>query len=161
MKKSGIILLVGAFLCAAAFLGFYYAGTASCRAMMRDAQPELAWLKKEFKLSDTEYARLTRLHEAYLPQCTQRCMRITEQNRQLQQLLANAATVSPEIQNLLAERAKTRAECEAEMLKHFIEVSRAMPPEQGHRYLEWVEQQTCLNGLEMEKRHSMAQSPHM
>lgn len=37
-----------------------------------------------------------------------------------------------------------RSECQAEMLKHFFEVSRAMPPEQGKRYLAWVQEQTCL-----------------
>ncbi len=30
------------------------------------------------------------------------------------------------------------------MLKHFFEVSRAMSPEQGRRYLAWVQEQTCL-----------------
>ena len=44
----------------------------------------------------------------------------------------------------MAERAKMRADCEAEMLEHFLEVSRTMPPEQGRRYLAWVEQQTFL-----------------
>ncbi len=161
MKKGGLILLASVLLGAAAFLGFYYTGTASCRAMMRDPQPELAWLKKEFKLSNTDYARLVKLHEAYLPQCAQRCQRIAEQNRQLQQLLSNTTAMSPEIQNLLAERAKTRASCEAEMLKHFIEVSRTMPAEQGRRYLQWVEQQTFLNTEDMEKRHQSSSMDHM
>lgn len=121
--------------------------------MISQPQPELAWLKKEFHLSDAEFARITRLHAAYLPQCAQRCLRIAEQNRQLEQLLSQASSVTPEIQNLLAERAKTRADCEAEMLNHFLEVSRAMPPDEGRRYLEWVEQQAFLNDPAMETRH--------
>src|SRR6516225_6196692 len=129
MKKGGIILLAGLVLFTAAFAGFYYCGTSSCRAMMSEREPELAWLKKEFKLSDEEFARITKLHEAYLPQCAQRCMHIAEQNRKLEQLLGQVSSITPEIQNLLAERAKTRANCEAEMLKHFLEVSRTMPPE--------------------------------
>jgi hypothetical protein len=32
------------------------------------------------------------------------------------------------------------------MLKHFFEVSRTMPPEQGKRYLAWVRENTCLRG---------------
>jgi hypothetical protein len=28
------------------------------------------------------------------------------------------------------------------MLKHFVEVSRTMPPEQGQRYLDWICAQT-------------------
>jgi hypothetical protein len=154
MKKSGLILFLGLLLGTAAFAGFYYFGTASCRDMMHERQPELAWIKKEFNLSDAEFARIMTLHEAYLPQCAMRCRVIEEQNTKLKELLAKGATVTPEIQDLLVERAKTRAQCEAEMLKHFQEVSRAMPPEQGRRYLVWVQEQTILRAQAMESRHT-------
>jgi hypothetical protein len=160
MKRAGLILLAGLLLSTAGFSGFYYFGTASCRAMMSEPQPELAWLKREFKLSDTEVARITKLHEAYLPQCAQRCVRIAELNGQLEQLLSQASSVTPEIQRVLSERAKVRADCEAEMLGHFLEVSRMMPPKQGQRYLEWVEQQTSLGGQGMEARHDSMEGHH-
>jgi hypothetical protein len=156
MKKAGLILLAGVLLSAAAFAGFYYVGTASSRAMMSDPQPELAWLKKEFRLSDDEYGRIVKLHQAYLPQCAQRCMRIAELNGKLEQLLSKASTVTPEIQAMLSDRAKMRADCEAEMLNHFLQVSRMMPPEQGQRYLQWVEQQTFMSGQAMEQHHHSA-----
>jgi hypothetical protein len=152
MKKAGFILLIGLVLSAGAFAGFYYSGTSCCRAMMNDPQPELAWLKNEFKLSDAEVARITKLHEAYLPQCAKRCMRIADLNHKLEQLLSQASSVTPEIRDVLAERSKMRADCEAEMFSHFLEVSRMMPSEQGQRYLQWVEQET-LNGQSMEQRH--------
>ena len=47
MKKGGWILLLGLILGTGAFSGFYYLGTASCRNLMREPQPELAWLKQE------------------------------------------------------------------------------------------------------------------
>lgn len=153
MRKGIVILLLGLVLGTAAFSGFYYLGTASCRSMMRESQPELAWLKREFGLSDKEFARITALHEAYLPLCAQRCRAIDEQNRTLKELLATNITNTPEIENLLAERAQTRAQCEVEMLKHFQEVSRAMPLEQGRRYLAWVQEQTIMRAQAMESRH--------
>ena len=153
MKKGGAILLAGLALCAAAFCGVYYRGTAPMRALMSGPQPELAWLRQEFNLSDAEFARITQLHEAYLPQCRQRCRLVEQQSERLGQLLAQADTVTPEIRDLLAARARIRAECEAEMLKHFLAVSRTMPPEQGRRYLAWVEQQTLLRPTAMESRH--------
>jgi hypothetical protein len=153
MKKGAIILIVGLLLATAAFAGFYHLGTTSCRDMLRDPQPELAWLKKEFKLSDAEFARIGQLHAAYLPQCATRCQVIEQQNQKLRQLFSQATNVTPEIQGLLAERAKMRADCEAEMMKHFLAVSRTMPPEQGRRYLAWVEEQTFLHGSGMEERH--------
>ncbi len=155
MKRGGIILLLGLLLAVAAGAGFYYGGTAAYRRMMHEPQPELAWLKKEFHLSDAEYARISALHEAYLPQCRERCRRIDEQNSKLKELLGRSTNVTAEVRELLTERAKMRADCEAEMLKHFLEVSRTMPPEQGRRYLAWVEQQTSLRGEGMEQRHHM------
>lgn len=170
MKKAALIQSLGLLLATAGFSGFYYLGTASCRDMMRRPQPELAWLKKEFKLSDAEFARVSQLHAAYLPQCALRCRRIEEQNQKLKQLSSQATTVTPEIQSLLADRAKMRADCEAEMMKHFQNVSRAMPPEQGRRYLAWVQEQTIFRDQAMENRHKtggggqmmdMMQAPHM
>jgi hypothetical protein len=155
MKKSAAILVIGLLLAAGAFAGFYYAGTARCREMMRQPTPELAWLKEEFKLSDTDCARMVQLHEAYMPKCMERCRRIEELEAKLQRLLAGSTTVTPEIQAVLAERAKMRADCEAEMLEHFLEVSRTMAPEQGRRYLEWVQAQSSLRGQGMEQRHHM------
>jgi hypothetical protein len=161
MKKGAAILLLGLLLAIAAFSGFYYIETAPGRAMMREPQPELAWLKKQFNLSDAEFARVSQLHGAYLPKCQERCRRIEEHNAKLQQLLAQTTTMTPEIQALLAARAKVRADCEAEMLQHFLEVSRTMPPEQGRRYLAWVQQQSSLLGQGMEQRHQMGSRGHM
>ena len=160
MKKGAAILVLGFLLGVAGFLGCYFFGTTACRDLMSDPQTELAWLKQEFKLSDAEFARISELHAAYLPQCAARCQKIEEQNQKLQQLFSQASAVTPEIQNLLNERAKMRADCEVEMMKHFIEVSRTMPAEQGRRYLDWVEKQTVLRGQAMEQRHHAAPSGH-
>jgi len=159
MKRKGtLILLLGLILATAAFSGFYYLGTASCRHILNEPRPELAWLKKEFNLSDAEYNRILGLHEAYLPQCAERCQRIEAQDQQLEKLLSQATDVTPEIKQLFLERAQTRATCETEMLRHFLAVSRTMPPEQGRRYLAWVEQQTLLKPQAMEQRHHLNDS---
>ncbi len=155
MRKGGLILSLGLLLGVGAFSGIYYAGTASSRHLMRETQPELAWLKQEFNIPDAEFARITALHQAYLPQCAERCRTIEQQNARLRSLLAANPTATKEVEDLLAERARTRALCETEMLKHFQEVSRAMPPEQGRRYLAWVQEQTVLQPQTMERRHKM------
>jgi hypothetical protein len=153
MNRGGAVLLAGIVVCAAAFGGVYCWGTAPARRLMREEEPELAWLKAEFKLSDAEMTRITQLHEAYLPQCRERCRLVEEQNERLDHLLARAEGMTSEIREVLAERARIRAECEAEMLRHFLAVSHTMPPEQGRRYLEWVERQTILRPTAMESRH--------
>jgi hypothetical protein len=57
-------------------------------------------------------------------------------------LLVVSTTVTPEIEAVLGEAARLRRECQTEMLKHFFTVSQAMPPEQGRRYLAWMQEQT-------------------
>jgi hypothetical protein len=52
--------------------------------------------------------------------------------------------LTPEIEKTLSEAAELRLECQRAMLKHFIEVSKTMPPSQGKRYLVWVEEKTFL-----------------
>jgi hypothetical protein len=166
MKRGTLILLLGLLVAAGAFCGFYYLGTASCRSILSQPEPELAWLKKEYHLSDAEFARISHLHAAYLPQCRERCQRIAQLNAKLQQLLATATNVTPEIKSLLAQRATIRAECESEMLQHFLQISRTMPPEEGQRYLAWVEGQTFMGGQSMEnspqmqEHHRMSEQPH-
>ncbi len=157
MRTGKLVLLLGLVLGTVAFSGVYYFGTAPCRQMLKAPAPELAWLKQEFNLSDSEFARISRLHAAYLPQCAARCQRIEEQNQKLRQLLAQATNATPEIQAVLDQRARLRAQCETEMLNHFLEVSRTMPREQGRRYLAWVERQTLLQAQGMEQRHRQDQ----
>jgi hypothetical protein len=142
MRRSWVILIAGVLLALVAYGGFYYAGTAGSRKLAHCQTPELAWLKEEFHLGDAEFGRICQMHEGYLAGCAERCRRIDERNAQLKLLLAATNTLTPEIEKTLAEAAQLRAECQKEMLRHFYEVSRAMPPDQGKRYLAWVQEQT-------------------
>lgn len=153
MKRGASILLLGLLACLITFLCVYYSCTVAHRQMLREAAPELAWLKREFNLSDAEFSRIANLHSAYLPQCQMRCRTIEIQNEKLHQLLATNTAVTPEIESLLAERAKTRAECQSAMLNHFLMVSRAMPPAEGERYLAWVKAQTFARDEAIESHH--------
>jgi len=110
------------------------------------AHPELSWLKKEYHLTDAQFAQIAQLHDVYLPKCAEMCRRIDKQNAKVQQLLAATNAVTAEIKESLAEAARLRAECETAMLQHFFETSRQMPPGQGKRYLAWVQNETLLPG---------------
>lgn len=156
MRRGFLILGLGMIAAIASYYCIYLAGTTGPRTLLQSRQPELVWIKQEFKMSDAAFARLSQLHEAYLPQCRERCRVIRQTNDKLGQLLATTSDVTPEIESALAERAKMRSECQTAMLKHFFEVSRTMPPEQGRRYLAWVQEQTCLR--EQMMNHDEAQS---
>lgn len=152
MKPNTRKLLLGLGLAATGYAAVYLLCTAPHQMWLRGAKPELAWLKHEFNLSDSEFARISRLHDAYKPQCAVMCLRIDALNASLTNLLAPANTITPEIEAKLREAAEVRVECQKAMLKHFYEVSQSMPPEQGKRYLAWMHTRTSLPA------HKMAQA---
>ncbi len=144
MKRSALILILGVVLGLCAYCGFYFAGTASHRAMLKQPTPELAWLKMEFNLNDIEFERVVQLHDAYKVECAEMCRRVDAKNAELTELLARADKLTPEIEARLEEAGQLRVQCQKNMLRHFLEVSRSMPPEQGRRYLAWVQEKTFM-----------------
>ena len=152
MKRGLVILVSGVIVAAVASCCIYFACTSPARDMRKSERPELAWLKEEFNLSDTEFKRISELHEAYLPQCQEMCRKIDAQNVHVGKLLANATNVTPEIEGTLKEAARLRAECQTMMLRHFMQVSQTMPSEQGRRYLAWVKEKTFTPTYNMEEQ---------
>jgi len=142
MKRPWLILIGGVVLALLAYGGSYFIGSAPARGLMHSKEPEVAWLRQEFHLSPSEFERVSRLHEAYLAGCAERCRRIDAKTAEAKKLLATTNAVTPEVQKLLQEAALLRADCQAAMLEHFYAVSKTMPPEQGRRYLEWITART-------------------
>jgi hypothetical protein len=104
----------------------------------------LGWLRQEFHLTDADYARVAELHNEYLSGCAKRCRLIDGKNEELARMLATTNTVTPQVEQLLIEAARLRADCQKAMLQHFYDISRTMPPDQGKRYLSWIQQETVL-----------------
>ena len=155
MKRAIAILLSGVVIAAVAYACFYSGSIRQNREVMQHPTPELAWLKSEFQLSDEDYLRISKLHDAYLPTCMEMCRRIDAKNAEIKALLTKTNVITPEIEQKLAEASQVRLECQKKMLSHFYEVSRAMPPEQGKRYLAWVEKNTSLLDTGMMNRSHM------
>jgi hypothetical protein len=142
MKRSWLIIFGGLALAVCAYLCIYFGNTAAQRSVEHSARPELAWLQMEFHLTDAQLTRVMELHNAYAPKCDEMCRTIDAKNAEIQRLLAATNVITPEIKQALAQAAEIRAECETAMLDHFYKVAQTMPPEQGKRYLDWVQQQT-------------------
>ena len=142
MRRSLLIFLAALALAAGAFLASYQLA-ANRRAPAADgAADELDWLRLEFHLGDAEMQRIRQLHVGYQPECAAMCRRIGEKNRELDALLAASTNVSAQVEQKLTEVAALRGECQAQMLRHFHQVSQTMPPEQGRRYLTEMRRQT-------------------
>lgn len=164
MNRSLVIVLAALMLGAALFGGSYFAGRRACVMSLSNPADDLAWLRTEFHLSDAEMAGIQKLHEGYLPKCAEMCARIAAKKLELEAALnpdthtgAGATTnLNPVVQQKLAEIAALRAQCQAQMLQHFTDVSRTMPPEQGRRYL--AEMQRLTLGFHEQTEQSMSES---
>jgi len=154
MNRSLVILLGALALGAAIFAGAYYTGQRTC--MMCASQPadKLAWLRDEFHLSDAEMTRIHQLHDGYEPKCMEMCGMVAAKKREVEAALTNGTNVTDEVKQKLVELGELRAQCQAQMLQHFINVSQAMPPEQGRRYL--AEMKRLTLGFHEEIEQSMS-----
>jgi hypothetical protein len=63
------------------------------------------------------------------------CAKIAAKKSELDAALGNGTNLTAEAQVKMNELAALRAQCQGQMLEHFVAVSQAMPAEQGRRYL--------------------------
>jgi hypothetical protein len=162
MRRSLLVLLV-VLLAGAAIAGTsYLLARRICVSQLAPSGDDLAWLRDEFHLGDAEMQNIRQLHEGYLPKCRENCALIAAKKQELQAALDQGQGMTPEAQQKLAEVAALRAKCQGNMLAHFYEVSRAMPPEQGRRYL--AEMQSLTLGFHEQIENTMSggtSSPHV
>jgi Heavy-metal resistance len=154
--RRPLLILIGVLTAAAAvFAGSFYLTRQICVKQMANPADDLDWLRHEFRLNDAEMARIRRLHDGYLPRCGEMCLRIAAKKRELEEALAGATNVSAVAGQKLIELGELRARCQTQMLQHFVEVSQAMPPEQGRRYL--AEMQRLTLGFHEQIEQSMSE----
>lgn len=154
MNRSLVILIGALALGAAIFAGsFFTARHATVMCCVKPAD-DLSWLRDEFHLSDGEMARVRELHEGYLPKCAEMCAKIAAKKSELESVLGSGTNITAEAQIKINEVAALRAQCQSNMLQHFITVSQAMPPEQGQRYLAEMKKLTLGTNELMEQSMS-------
>ena len=141
--RRAIFILLGVLAAGAAvFAGSFYLSRQVCVMRMANPADDLYWLRQEYHLSAVEMARVRQLHEGYMPKCAEMCVRIAGKKLEVEQGLLGATNINPAAAKELVELAELRAQCQAQMLQHFVEVSQAMPPEEGRRYLAEMERLT-------------------
>jgi hypothetical protein len=133
MRRPLFIVLLAALAAATLVTGACWLTQRLCRT--RETADQLDWLRTEFQLNTEQMARIRELHNGYLPKCAEFCAQIAALQHELDQILSQKGADSPAVEQKLAEIGAIRARCQATMLRHFVEVSRVMPAEQGKRYL--------------------------
>lgn len=156
MNRRPLITVVLALAAGAAlFAGSYGIAHRLCARQMARSTDDLDWLRREFCLGTAEMARIRELHEGYTPRCAEMCRQIAAKKRELASALAGNTNFTAAAEQKLSELAALRAQCQAQMLRHFAEVSQAMPPGQGRRYL--AEMQRLTLGFHEQIEQSMSQ----
>lgn len=136
--KKGIIILVIALI---AGLGGFWAMRSFRMADQRsatllDATPELAWLRTELKLTDLQFAKVSELHMAYRPKCELMCHRIATAHEKLEAAARAGDSLSPELQQAIADHARIHGECQKAMMEHIYRTAEELDSKQAARYLE-------------------------
>lgn len=142
MKRPLLILIIAVLAGSALFASSYFMSRRVCEACGTKSTDNLEWLRQEFHLSDADMTRMRELHNTYMPKCADMCAQIAAKKLELNEALVGATNITDVAKQKLTEIAVLRAQCQAQMLQHFIEVSQAMPPEQGRRYLAEMERLT-------------------
>jgi hypothetical protein len=137
MKRGVLILLLALF---AGFVSFcamrWHQSAGHHSGIVLDVMPELEWLRNELKLSDEQFSKVSALHVAYRPKCTEMCRRIAEAHEEIETIAKSIGEVSPEFREALKRHADIHVECQEQMLKHLYETAATLNKEQATRYLE-------------------------
>lgn len=140
--NRGLAILIAALL---AGIAAFVVTRERCASMMqqltltRDGHtqlPELAWLRREFQLTDEQFAKVAALHAAYRPTCETLCTKIQAATDQVKRVAGPATQVTPGLQAALQQHSAVTLECQTAMLTHLYETAACMSPAQARRYLD-------------------------
>jgi hypothetical protein len=154
MRKPLLILAVALAVAAACFAGAYFCARHYCVQRMAQSTDDLDWLRTEFRLGNADLAKVRKLHEGYLPICERNCESIAAKKLELAKAVAAGTNSPATLEQLKAGVVALRTRCQSEMLAHFEEVSRAMPPAQGKRYLSEMKRLTLDTHEQVEETMS-------
>lgn len=127
-------LLVGIAL-VAGILGY----RAGCDPALHEAARQgdaMAWLKREFHLTDRQYAAIEELHRTYTGSCNEHCRAIQEAIK-ARAALQTAQPVDAAAVAAAEQRVRELSiRCETALLRHLEQVAALMSPADGRCYLE-------------------------
>lgn len=144
MKKPLLIFVFILLLAGGGYCSYYYFATVGISSMMCSQGGEMEWLRHEFKLTDAQFEKIRSLHAAYRPHCDRMCKDVAASRSRLDHLIDANRSITAEVESAFKEYAALEEKCRQAMLGHIYEVSAAMPPESGTRYLHMMKEHILL-----------------
>ncbi len=145
--KGLVVLAIAVVVGICGYAVYFRTATAPTTAMLAQSDPEMQWLRREFRLSDAQFERIRQMHRDYTPVCDKMCERIAKANARLDEMIAKSKTMTAETEAALHECAQVQEDCHRAMLGHVYAVSAEMSPEDGARYLQMMKLRIIAAGL--------------
>ena len=150
MKRALLVILLAVAVAIGGYAIYFRCATSSAQAMLAQPGGEMEWLRREFHLTDAQFARIREMHRAYAPKCGLMCMKIADANAHLDTLIDASGAVTPEIAAALQESAAVQEECRRALLGHVYAVAAEMPPADGARYRRMMKARLIQPGMSSE-----------
>lgn len=147
MKNGLLILALALAVAVGGYCTYYRCATAPTQGMLAQPGGGMEWLRREYHLSDAQFARIRQMHSEYAPQCDLMCGKIAKANARLDQITKASTTFTPEVDAAISECVAVQAECRRALLRHAYDVSAEMPAEDGARYLRMMTGRIVEPGL--------------
>jgi hypothetical protein len=132
----GTLALIAAVAATTCLVAFHFSVDPDVQAAVakRDA---MEWLRTDFQLSDTQFAKIKQLHDSYSVVCERHCMDIMDAARARDELKkASADATAIAAANKRVE--ELRQVCEAAIASHVRQCAAEMSGQAGQRYLALV-----------------------
>lgn len=150
MKRGLLVILMALAAALGGYAIYFHRATAAAQAMLAQPGGEMEWLRREFHLTDAQFARIREMHRAYAPKCGLMCARIADANARLDALIDASGAVTPEVAAALQESAAVQEECRRALLGHVYAVAAEMPPADGARYRRMMKARLIQPGMSSE-----------
>lgn len=146
MIRNIIILVLSVALLACLYSGVFRMVTADAEKAMTAELPELEWLRREYALSDEQFAEIRSRHMAHDVICQKLCYDLVIAQKKLDTAIANSPEMSSEVQMALSEWTAQRKICREAAISHMYEISSVLAPEQGADYRRRVYENLIIPG---------------
>ncbi len=138
MVKNIVILVLSLALLACLYGGIYSWITSDTAQAMQSDHPELEWLRREYSLSDTQFAEIRERHQEHDIVCRELCRDLVTVQKNLDATILSNPAVTEEVQDALAAWTRQRERCHEATLLHMYDVSSVMDEDSSTRYRERV-----------------------
>lgn len=161
--KTGWLILLGAVVLSGT--GYFSSrlprdrACTSCDVAQLKSADALAWMRRDFDLSDDEFVKVCALHDAYLPLCDSMCKRMEEATTHLASALQTSHSMTKEAEAALREYETARAECQRATLQHVLDTSAVMKPKAGGEFVQKILPHLLTSSQHVSELHHSRSQP--